>query len=355
MLTDYENWLSFSPYRISQQEKESLYLPYLNELTDYHRHQCPPYNHALQIFNYKKATTLSEIPFIPISIFKNMTLKSIPEKDIFKIITSSGTSGQAVSHIYLDQKNAQIQQQVLCVLGQQILGSKRLPMLIIDTPEVLTNRKSFNARSAAILGFSLFAKKKYFALHPDLSLNMDVLNEIKQYATQPFFIFGFTFMIWRYFYEALHQCQYTLDLSNAILIHGGGWKKMSHIAVSPNTFKTNLQNQTQLRHIYNYYGMAEQTGCIYIECEYGHLHASIFSDIIIRHPQTFVPCKTNETGIIQVLTPLATAYPGHSILTEDRGILLGIDDCPCGRKGKYFNVLGRIPHTELRGCSDVYR
>lgn len=68
-----------------------------------------------------------------------------------------------------------------------------------------------------------------------------------------------------------------------------------------------------------------------------------------------MPCKTNETGIIQVLTPLATAYPGHSILTEDRGILLGIDDCPCGRKGKYFNVLGRIPHTELRGCSDVYR
>ena len=51
---------------------------------------------------------------------------------------------------------------------------------------------------------------------------------------------------------------------------------------------------------------------------------------------------------------LPKSYPGHSILTEDEGVLLGIDDCSCGRKGKYFEVLGRIKNVEIRGCSDTY-
>jgi hypothetical protein len=50
---------------------------------------------------------------------------------------------------------------------------------------------------------------------------------------------------------------------------------------------------------------------------------------------------------------LPLSYPGHNILTEDIGIIKGIDNCKCGKKGKYFKVLGRVPDAELRGCSDV--
>jgi hypothetical protein len=42
------------------------------------------------------------------------------------------------------------------------------------------------------------------------------------------------------------------------------------------------------------------------------------------------------------------------LLTEDEGIILGEDDCPCGRKGKYFQVNGRLGKSEIRGCSDTY-
>ena len=41
-------------------------------------------------------------------------------------------------------------------------------------------------------------------------------------------------------------------------------------------------------------------------------------------------------------------------MTEDEGIILGEDDCPCGRKGKYFEIIGRMKNAELRGCSDTY-
>ena len=84
------------------------------------------------------------------------------------------------------------------------------------------------------------------------------------------------------------------------------------------------------------------------------MHASIFSDVIIRNPRDFSIAKTGEKGLIQVCSLLPESYPGHSLLTEDEGIVLGEDDCPCGRKGKYFKVLGRIKNAEIRGCSDTY-
>jgi len=100
--------------------------------------------------------------------------------------------------------------------------------------------------------------------------------------------------------------------------------------------------------------MIEQTGSIYMECEYGHLHTSVFSDIIIRNPLDFSISNFGEKGIIQLLSILPYSYPGHSILTEDEGVLLGEDDCGCGRLGKYFTIIGRLKEAEIRGCSDTY-
>ena len=58
--------------------------------------------------------------------------------------------------------------------------------------------------------------------------------------------------------------------------------------------------------------------------------------------------------MIELVSLLPVSYPGHALLTEDEGEILGIDDCPCGRKGKYFKIHGRIKGAEIRGCSDTY-
>jgi hypothetical protein len=52
---------------------------------------------------------------------------------------------------------------------------------------------------------------------------------------------------------------------------------------------------------------------------------------------------------------LPDSYPGMSILTEDVGEILGVDDCPCGRKGKYFVFRSRLEKSESRGCGDTFR
>lgn len=282
-----------------------------------------------------------------------MELKSIAGDDVFKVLVSSGTTGQGRSRIYLDAASARNQQLTLYAVVKDFLGAGRMPMLIIDSPSVFTDRDAFNARGAAILGFSIFAKKKWYALTDDMSVNIDSLRAFAAYKG-PVLIFGFTFMIWKYFCQELAERRLSFDFSNAVVIHGGGWKKMQDQAVSAAAYKQRLYDQFRIRRVHNYYGMAEQTGCIYMECEEGHLHASIFSDVIARRASDFSPCAIGETGILQVLSPIASSYPGHSILTEDMGAVLGADDCPCGRKGKYFRIDGRIPHAEIRGCSDTH-
>ena len=161
-------------------------------------------------------------------------------------------------------------------------------------------------------------------------------------------------MIWQYFYKELKKKSSSIDLSNGIMIHGGGWKKLANEAVSPEEFRDSIHSVCGLSHIHDYYGMVEQTGCIYMQCEYGHLHASNFSDVIIRNTKDFSVCGVNEKGVIQAVSAIPESYPGHSLITEDEGVLLGEDDCPCGRYGKYFKVLGRVKDAEIRGCSDTY-
>lgn len=116
---DYTNWLTQSPYHWTQDEKEAHYVPLLFELTSQHCHRCPPYGQAVQTLYEKnrKYDAPSKIPMIPISLFKTENLKSIPDSEIFKIITSSGTSGVA-SHLYLDTFNAQNQQLALYNIQQ---------------------------------------------------------------------------------------------------------------------------------------------------------------------------------------------------------------------------------------------
>ena len=111
---------------------------------------------------------------------------------------------------------------------------------------------------------------------------------------------------------------------------------------------------TGIQRVHNFYGMAEQVGSVFVECEHGHLHAPVFADVIARDPYTLEPAKLGSEGLLQVVSAIPTSYPGHSILTEDLGVIDGIDDCPCGRLGKYFSINGRLPKTEVRGCSDTH-
>lgn len=357
---NFDELLQMDPYSLGKEEKENMLTERLVELTELHRETCSEYRKMLESVSYDKEQIRSyiDIPFLPVRLFKELSLKSVKQDEVIKTLTSSGTSGQAVSKIYLDRVTSANQQKALVKIVSDFAGSERMPMIILDCPSVVKDRKMFSARGAGILGFSIFGTKRLYALDDTMKLDIEGLKEfLEQYRGQKIILFGFTFMVWQHFYKELVRLKeegVSFDLSQGILVHGGGWKKLVSETVSPKEFHHKLKEICGLDYIHNYYGMVEQTGCIYMECKYGHLHASIFSDVIMRHPIDFSQCKFGEQGIIQVISTIPVSYPGHSLITEDEGVLLGEDDCPCGRKGKYFRVIGRLKNAEIRGCSDTY-
>lgn len=357
---NFEDVMQYAPYSLDKQEKEKLLTERLKELTKYHSENCEEYNAILKSidFDINSINSYYDLPFLPVRLFKDLSLKSVSDSEIVKTMTSSGTTGQAVSKIYLDRATSSNQQKTMVKIVNEFTGSSRMPMIIIDCPSVIKDRAKFSARGAGILGFSIFSSKKIYALDDDMNLDVSALKEfLDKYKDQTIFLFGFTFMIWQHFYKELLRLKaegISFDLSNAVMIHGGGWKKLISEAVDEKEFNERLKNVCGLSRIHDYYGMVEQTGCIYMQCECGHLHASIFSDVITRRAKDFSVCDFGEKGIIQVVSTIPESYPGHSLITEDEGIILGVDDCPCNRKGKYFRITGRIKEAEIRGCSDTY-
>lgn len=353
---EYNEFFDIAPFELNKSEKDTLLTNKLTELTKYHIDNCLEYKNILSAldFDVDSIKHYEDLPFLPVSLFKEMDILSIKKEDVFKTMTSSGTSGQAVSKIYLDKETANLQQKALAKIVTDYTKT-RLPMIIIDSPDVIKNRESFSARGAGILGFSIFARDKIFALDENMNINFDLINEfLEKHKGKDIFLFGFTFMIWQHFYKELLKNGNKIDLTHGILIHGGGWKKLQNEQVSSEEFKKKLEEQTGIKKVYDYYGMVEQTGCIYMECEEGHLHASVFSDVIIRNHKDFSVCNINQKGIMQVVSVIPKSYAGHSLLTEDEGMILGVDDCKCGRLGKYFKIFGRIKNAEIRGCSDTY-
>lgn len=359
-MISFEDFLNIPPYSLAEKEKEQLLTERLTDLTRLHQEQCPEYEKMLRAigFDINTVGSYKDLPFLPVRLFKELELRSVSSDAVVKTMTSSGTTGQAVSKIFLDRETASNQQKTLIKIVSSFTGSSRMPMIIIDCPSVIKNRAMFSARGAGILGFSIFGSKKIYALDDEMKLDVATLTDfLERHKGEKILLFGFTFMIWQHFYKELVRLReegITFDLSNGILIHGGGWKKLTSEAVSEEEFHQRLQDVCGLKAVHDYYGMVEQTGCIYMECEHHHLHASIFSDVITRRPLDFSECSIGELGILQVVSSIPESYPGHSLLTEDEGIILGVDDCPCGRKGKYFKISGRLKNAELRGCSDTY-
>ena len=71
-------------------------------------------------------------------------------------------------------------------------------MIIVDSNELFKDRTKINARSAGILGYSVFGRDHFYCLDKDLNL---LVNELKDFLEknkdQPILIFGFTFIIWQ--------------------------------------------------------------------------------------------------------------------------------------------------------------
>ena len=352
-----EDLFQIAPYSLNKAEKDAALKDILNDLTRRHYAACPEYARILDALKFDAAQNhaCADLPFLPVRLFKQFELRSVPKEEITKTLTSSGTSGQAVSKIFLNADNVRSQTKTLNEIISSFIGKQRLPLLLLDTEMIKKDRSMYSARGAGIIGFSIFGRNSTYALDAEMNIDVDkVAAFFEEHKNEPILMFGYTYMIWQFIVRALEEKNISFNAENAVLFHIGGWKKLKDQAVDALEFNRRVQGRLGNVKVYNYYGMAEQLGSVFVECEHGHMHCSNYSDVIIRRSKDFSEAEIGEKRLMELLSVLPVSYPGHVLLTEDEGEILGADDCPCGRKGKYFKIHGRIKSAELRGCSDTF-
>ena len=96
---EFEELLNIAPYSLGKEEKHAVLDEYLIKLTQYHYEHSEEYRKMLDGtgVDINKIQHYEDLPYLPVSLFKDLTLRSVAEDEVVKTMTSSGTTGQKTS------------------------------------------------------------------------------------------------------------------------------------------------------------------------------------------------------------------------------------------------------------------
>jgi hypothetical protein len=307
------------------------------------------------------AERIADLPYLPVGVFKaDPPLALVGTDDVKRTLTSSATTGQIPSRVVLDAATARRMVKGVLLIIRDFIGPARRPYLVIDTEENLAAHSELGARGAAIQSLSSFATETVCCLRPgkdgDSSLDVEkLLACAAKWKQSEVLVYGFTHVIWTQLVEPLHRQGISFDVPNVRVLHSGGWKRLEQQAVTRDVFTRGVASifGCSPDRIIDYYGMVENVGVIYPDCDHGNKHVPAFADVIVRNPLTLAPVQRGERGLIQVCSVLPTSFPGFLLLTEDMAEVIDYEECPCGRQGTSFRFAGRAPKVEVRGCGNL--
>jgi hypothetical protein len=299
------------------------------------------------------------LPFLHVGVFKHLDLKTEAANiQHERVLRSSATSGgSTTSCIALDMQSSLLQSRSTSSILQDFLGPIHCPLLVLDSSKSLRHPGSVSARVAAALSLRSFASDISFLLD-DGEVPTSVNWQRAQCYLQQYdelLIYGFTSMLWLAWgaQEKPQAIQQLLAGKRIHFVHSGGWKRMERMNVTREQLdSTLLQNLAHGSRVLDFYGLVEQVGVIYPLCDSGFRHVPLWADVIVRDALTLRPLADGTVGLLQLINILAWGAPYHSVLTDDIGRLVpGL--CKCGRSGRRFELLGRVPTAEIRGCANV--
>lgn len=369
MTSRVEELLNAEPFTTPAESKKKLLLPAVLESMMWHYGSCELFRRwcEKQKFdpNSSMISELSDIPYLPVNIFKRLSLRTSGEKDVVRTLRSSGTSTQIPSTVVLDKTTRDRQMKALATSLKQIIGPNRRPFIVLDvapSSDAASMRADLSARVAGMRGYLMGASKICYVMKQVDGvpvLDIDALQaSIEEVADSGIgvCVIGYTFVLYQHVVRELVAMRKQLVLPDpAVLIHFGGWKKLENQRVG----KAQLNTETAsvfgipLSKIYDIYGFTEQLGVIYPDDSEGMKRTPVFSEVIVRDPVTFEAVEDGETGLLEFITPLPHSYPGVAILTDDMGRILSRRTGLSGWCGTGFEIVGRAKNAEIRGCGDT--
>ncbi len=355
--------LAGEPYKLGAEQHEAALLALLKDVLDRACEHSPQYRNFAERWpiNYRKAGRLADLPYLPVGVFKaDPPLALVDRSAITRTLASSATTGQVPSRVVLDAATAKRMTKGVITIIRDFIGPARRPYLVIDTPATLAGSGELGARGAAIQGLRSFATEIVCCLNTDESGNL-VLDEGKliecaaKWKDTEVLVYGFTYVLWNHLVKPLQAKCITLDMPKAQILHSGGWKRLQQQAVTREAFAAGVASAfgCSSDRVIDFYGMVENVGVVYPDCEHGNKHVPSFAEVIVRKPLTLEPVQAGQQGLVQVCSALPASFPGFLVLTEDIGEVICHDGCPCGRRGTAFRFVSRAPKAETRGCGNV--
>jgi len=355
--------LAGEPYQFEARQHESTLLELLKHELAYACERSQPFRNYVEHWpmDYRASSRIADLPFLPVGIFKiSPPLALVEPSEITRTLVSSATTGQTPSRVVLDAATAKRMTKGVMTIVRDFIGSVRRPYLVIDTPATLTGSGELGARGAAIQGLRSFATEVVCCMSSDADGNLKLDTEklldcAAKWKDLEVLVYGMTYVIWNHLVKPLESKGITLHLPNARILHSGGWKRLQQQAVHKDAFARGVAKAFGCANdrVVDFYGMVENVGVVYPDCEHGNKHVPSFADVIIRDPLTLQPVAVGNRGLVQVCSVLPTSFPGFLVLTEDIAELIHQDGCPCGRRGTAFRFVSRAPKSEARGCGNV--
>ncbi|MGO4710713.1 acyl transferase [Chryseobacterium sp. 2TAF14] len=292
------------------------------------------YRKFVDYLNVKPETVkeINQIPFLPIEMFKNhQILNKNVSTDLF--FQSSGTTQMNLSKHFIADEN--IYQESIYKSFEQFIGKPEDFIFLGLLPSYLEKQNS-----SLIYMVDFLMKKSgkpengYFLYnHEDL---FELLNELKD---KKVILFGVSFAL----LDFLDFC----DLNSKILkfsdtltvIETGGMKGRKEEMTKDELLEI-LQEGFKTDKIYSEYSMTELLSQAY-SLGKNEYQCPNWMRILIRNVEDpFSYEKEGKTGAINIID-LANIHSCSFIATQDLGKI----------DGDKFQVLGRIDHSDIRGCS----
>ena len=353
------------PYATRPGQHRELLRAAVREGIGHHVASCPTYARWYQKQGADwntEITDFAQVPYLPVSIFKRVSLESVPKKEVVRVLKSSTTSSQTPSQVVLDRITRDRQIRTLSVLMSAMMGSTRRPFIVLDVAAAQDVDMELSARVAGLRGYLIMASETHYALESRegcLEVSVDRLEDLlaRFRARQvPVCLIGYTYMLYQHVVAPLMRNGQRFELPpGSVVLHFGGWKRLQRQAVDRARLNAAVKqvfvmDQPCIRDVY---GFTEHLGIIYPDDGNGVRLAPVYSEVIVRDPVTLESLPDGMPGLLEFITPLPHSYPGIALLLDDMGCIVSRDREEGGRWGTRFEVLGRARGAEIRGCGDT--
>ena len=343
-------------------ENDLLFEEAMNEALSWHLKKCPEFRAFMAesgLSKHKGLISSEEIPPLLVTIFKENKLISIPEDKIKIELTSSGTGGQTTAIVLDNRSYKRIFKIVENIFGSLGLRDENQPVNYLcftyDPKKAGSVGTAFSDKMLTGLTKrrSVFYAIKWKEAINDFDFDLDAT--VKKLIAfdkrpEPVRILGFPAYLWQVC-DRLEKMGKKLELGDkSFIITGGGWKMHADKEVTKDIFKERVEKILGMpqENIRDLFGMVEH-GIPYVDCECGRLHVPIYAKARVLEPETLQPLPDGEVGLLHLMTPYLSSYPSISLLTTDKAVIES--NCPCGRPGKTFRILGRAGLAKHKGCA----